>query len=80
VPLSVPKHAQSQANFAIALPALKPAKYTVSWMIMGDDGHKMKGEFGFMLHGAQAAAIDAATGTVTDAVKADAKVDHSAHH
>ncbi|ABE56819.1 copper resistance protein CopC [Shewanella denitrificans OS217] len=84
VPLSVPKHAQSQANFAIALPALKPAKYTVSWMIMGDDGHKMKGEFGFMLHGAKAAAIDAATGTVTDAVKADAKVDikvdHSAHH
>jgi copper resistance protein C len=64
VPLTIPKLAASQAQFVIALPALKPANYTVSWMIMGDDGHKMKGEFGFMLH-------DAKSGT---------KLDHSAHH
>jgi methionine-rich copper-binding protein CopC len=29
---------------------LQPDNYTVHWTTMGDDGHKMKGSFGFMQH------------------------------
>ena len=38
------------AAFSFALPALNAANYKVNWMIMGDDGHKMKGNMSFMLH------------------------------
>lgn len=50
VPLTLPSSATSQAAFSFALPALNAANYTVNWMIMGDDGHKMKGNMSFMLH------------------------------
>lgn len=32
------------------LPTLKPDTYKMSWSILGDDGHKMKGSQGFMVH------------------------------
>ncbi|UJF20877.1 copper resistance CopC family protein [Shewanella sp. OMA3-2] len=50
VPLTLPASTSSQAAFSFALPSLSAANYTVNWMIMGDDGHKMKGNFSFMLH------------------------------
>jgi methionine-rich copper-binding protein CopC len=50
IPLTLPSSATSQAAFSFALPALNATNYTVNWMIMGDDGHKMKGNMSFMLH------------------------------
>ncbi|PKI14917.1 copper resistance CopC family protein [Colwellia sp. 12G3] len=40
----------SAAEFSWALPKLIPSNYRVEWTIMGADGHKMKGKFGFMVH------------------------------
>ncbi|GAA0691158.1 hypothetical protein GCM10009104_17460 [Marinobacterium maritimum] len=37
-------------QFSVPVPMLKPDNYTVHWTTMGDDGHKMKGSFGFMQH------------------------------
>ena len=37
-------------NFKWPLPSLEQGNYTVKWMVLGDDGHKMSGEYGFMLH------------------------------
>lgn len=39
----------SSTQFAIALPELTPSNYSVNWMIMGEDVHKMKGTFSFMV-------------------------------
>ncbi len=41
---------ESKANFSISLPALGSDQYQVKWMIVGGDGHKMTGSFGFMQH------------------------------
>ena len=37
-------------TFSYELPPLLPSTYSASWIIMGDDGHKMKGDFSFMVH------------------------------
>lgn len=37
-------------EFTVPMPMLKPDNYTVHWTVMGNDGHKMKGSFGFMQH------------------------------
>ncbi|GAA0792075.1 copper resistance CopC family protein [Marinobacterium sediminicola] len=37
-------------DFSVPVPVLKPDNYTVHWTTMGDDGHRMKGSFGFMQH------------------------------
>jgi methionine-rich copper-binding protein CopC len=37
-------------TFSYALPSLTPDTYKASWTIMGEDGHKMKGDFSFMVH------------------------------
>jgi hypothetical protein len=37
-------------QFSWALPALQSGNYQVSWVALGADGHKMSGDFGFMLH------------------------------
>jgi len=37
-------------SFEWALPKLKASNYKVDWIVMGKDGHKMKGQFGFMVH------------------------------
>ncbi|NRB24862.1 copper resistance CopC family protein [Shewanella sp.] len=41
---------QGSNQFSLDLPQLAPSSYSVNWMIMGEDAHKMKGEFGFMVH------------------------------
>ncbi|MBL4816448.1 MAG: copper resistance protein CopC [Shewanella sp.] len=41
---------QSSKQFSLDLPQLAPSSYSVNWMIMGEDAHKMKGKFGFMVH------------------------------
>jgi methionine-rich copper-binding protein CopC len=51
IPLTLPASTSSQAAFSFTLPVLTATHYTVNWMIMGDDGHKMKGNMSFMLHG-----------------------------
>ena len=40
-----------QSSFTQQLPVLKPEMYTVDWVMMGQDTHKMSGKFGFMVHG-----------------------------
>ena len=37
-------------NYEVKLPVLKADSYRVEWMVIGRDGHKMKGSFGFMQH------------------------------
>lgn len=46
-------------TFAVNLPELEAANYLVTWIAMGGDSHKMKGEFSFVL----AAADEAEAGT-----------------
>ncbi len=41
---------EPNTEFEVSLPALKPDNYTVHWKAMGNDGHMMKGSFGFMQH------------------------------
>lgn len=51
IALTLPSRRQSATEFSIPLPELAASEYTVSWMIMGEDTHKMQGEFTFMVHG-----------------------------
>jgi methionine-rich copper-binding protein CopC len=37
-------------SFQTMLPMLAPDSYTVHWKAMGEDGHMMKGSYGFMQH------------------------------
>lgn len=37
-------------GFSIALPILESGNYKVKWVVMGQDTHKMKGDFTFILH------------------------------
>ncbi|MFQ3208333.1 MAG: methionine-rich copper-binding protein CopC [Glaciecola sp.] len=41
---------EASKTFTYDLPMLTPSTYNVSWTIMGEDGHKMKGDFSFMVH------------------------------
>ncbi|WP_432695521.1 copper resistance CopC family protein [Marinobacterium sp. YM272] len=34
-------------TFDVAVPELAPGDYKVHWMLMGEDGHKVTGSFGF---------------------------------
>ncbi|SDJ96909.1 copper resistance CopC family protein [Microbulbifer yueqingensis] len=36
-----------EKNISLQLPALETGEYTVSWVAMGGDGHKMSGDFSF---------------------------------
>jgi len=60
---------EASDTFSYNLPMLMPSTYKVSWTIMGDDGHKMKGDFSFMVH-----AMDKMKGMK------DKKMDHSEHN
>lgn len=42
--------ADATSDFEWLLPKLKASNYQVDWIVMGKDGHKMKGKFGFMVH------------------------------
>lgn len=50
VALKFTPSADVNKNYEMNLPTLKPDMYRVEWMVMGSDGHKMKGNFGFMQH------------------------------
>jgi methionine-rich copper-binding protein CopC len=39
--------ATAQKAFTLALPALPPAAYKVSWTLLGKDGHRVEGSLGF---------------------------------
>jgi methionine-rich copper-binding protein CopC len=41
---------EASKTFSYDLPMLAANTYKVSWTIMGEDGHKMKGDFSFMVH------------------------------
>ncbi|MCC2605331.1 copper resistance CopC family protein [Planctobacterium marinum] len=41
---------QASQNYTWKLPKLSPENYVVDWVILGSDGHKMHGKFGFMVH------------------------------
>jgi len=43
--------ATAASEFEWPLPTLKEGEYQVSWIVMGQDGHKMTGDYSFMLHG-----------------------------
>ena len=43
--------ATPNADFNWLLPKLDKGNYSVKWIAMGGDGHKMSGTFDFMVHG-----------------------------
>ncbi len=69
---------EASETFTYALPMLMPNTYKASWTIMGKDGHKMKGDFTFMVH-----AMDKMKGMKKmDGMKdmKDKKMDHAQHN
>ena len=40
----------ASSNFSWDLPNLNAGRYSVNWVVLGGDGHKMSGDFNFMLH------------------------------
>ncbi|MCL1124296.1 copper resistance CopC family protein [Shewanella surugensis] len=56
IALTLPNHGESQSDFSVSLPVLMAGNYQVTWMIMGNDGHKMKGQYQFMFHGSKLSA------------------------
>ena len=62
-------------TFSYALPSLAPDTYKASWTIMGEDGHKMKGDFSFMVH-----AMDNMKGMHDIKDMKDKKMDHKQHN
>lgn|SRR5699024_2066294 len=50
ITLASPSNNNSSAEYALSLPNLAPSHYTVHWIAMGEDGHRMQGTFDFMLH------------------------------
>ncbi|MBN8552057.1 MAG: copper resistance protein CopC [Caulobacterales bacterium] len=49
VAVAVPE-ASAGTGASVALPALTPATYTLTWTAQGEDGHQMTGTVGFMVH------------------------------
>ncbi|MDO6719174.1 copper resistance protein CopC [Psychrosphaera sp. 1_MG-2023] len=47
--------AKSARTFEWPLPNLKQGKYSVNWIVLGPDGHKMRGTYYFMIHASPAA-------------------------
>ena len=50
IPIDFSPTTTPTADFSHPLPALKIGTYQVNWAAMGSDGHKMEGNFGFMMH------------------------------
>lgn len=74
------------AHFSHPMPALKIGTYQVNWTAMGSDGHKMEGNFSFMMHvdGKSDAMPHSNMGQMHDAVPSPAETpssesDHSGH-
>jgi methionine-rich copper-binding protein CopC len=49
VDLGFKRSADASRSFSWQLPALKKESYRVNWVVMGKDGHKMKGLFDFVV-------------------------------
>ena len=47
--------AQQDQIFSLTLPKMADGHYTVNWMVIGGDSHKVKGEFSFMVQATNAA-------------------------
>ncbi|WP_110189330.1 copper resistance protein CopC [Pokkaliibacter plantistimulans] len=47
--INLPLERVAKAEHQIASPALPQGSYTVRWICLGHDGHKMSGEFGFVV-------------------------------
>lgn len=41
--------ATAAKTFSVTLPAMEPAAYAVEWTIVGADGHRVEGNFGFLV-------------------------------
>ncbi|RZF54639.1 copper resistance protein CopC [Acinetobacter halotolerans] len=49
IPLNYQVNHDHKKSFDIAVPQLKAGQYTIVWMIMGADGHHMKGDYRFTI-------------------------------
>ncbi|MDH2434027.1 copper resistance protein CopC [Pokkaliibacter sp. MBI-7] len=47
--ITLPVQRVAEAVHTIATPALPQGTYAVKWICLGHDGHKMSGEFGFVV-------------------------------
>jgi methionine-rich copper-binding protein CopC len=52
--------ATAAKSFSVSLPALAPSAYIVNWTVLGADGHRVEGRFGFTVDPAAAASAGAA--------------------
>ena len=50
IPLGFTPSTAAATDFSQPLPALKIGTYQINWTAMGADGHKMEGDFSFMMH------------------------------
>ncbi|MGJ8647668.1 MAG: copper resistance CopC family protein [Marinomonas colpomeniae] len=50
VAIKFDRKAAAVEHFKAAVPTLAEDTYTVHWKAMGEDGHMMKGSYGFMQH------------------------------
>lgn len=50
---------EAASQYSWPLPPLEAGNYQVNWVGLGNDGHKMKGDFGFMLHAGADAGVKA---------------------
>lgn len=66
---------EASETFTYQLPMLMPSNYKANWTIMGKDGHKMKGDFTFMVH-----AMDKMKGMKDMKDMKDKKIDHAQHN
>lgn len=59
IPLGFTPSTAAATDFSQPLPALKIGTYQINWTAMGADGHKMEGDFSFMMH------VESNPGTMT---------------
>lgn len=50
ITLPINRAAKATKNIVVKMPELAPSSYKVQWKAMGNDGHIMKGSFGFKQH------------------------------
>lgn len=50
VAINFDRNGHETMRFQTTVPMLSPDNYTVHWKAMGEDGHMMKGSYGFMQH------------------------------
>lgn len=47
IPLSFKPSSKANTHFSIPLPTLKKGQYSLEWITLGSDGHKMKSKISF---------------------------------